>query len=479
MLIRDESIKKYLSEESFKNLFFGRDSLNVEPAEMVDILGDNFIKWVNSESIKLELEHLESLDSDILIHLNLSTSQIEELLKSGKLKVDDLVELNWQTYYNLSDDFIDRNLKFLNLERFLSTLVVKKDNDLSEFGELLEKLTNLHNSSDFWRIISSCKLPEGFLEKWGDKIDPLVYSSIGGELTENMIQKLDKWRQERLGEDLLDSEFNINDMSYEYLEKVLSGEHPYKKEKDMIDGLLSKDLGELSSRYKSGDVDVLSDTVIDVLEWLPNFKDRGWVKRYLKGKLNNYKVDIKLFEEYHIDGFDYQFSYIDFTEGLDLEEGRVLSPSIETIKSRLSKENKNSFGDSNFDTNFDTKLKFFIKELNSLDSENLNINELNLNEFKLKLNSFRHKFSHKNRRGCNFMILPLKLVDIFEFFKNYKEGEIFDFCDIRTIITGLTEDIFLGYNDPQGTNIKLVTNGDISEFIRVGDINNSYYRIKI
>ncbi len=114
------------------------------------------------EDIILECGDL--LDKSILVQgYSFSENFIDKALQSEYFELDDIRELNMNTYSNLSPEFISKYKSYINWNRMILYVSTQSDS--------FESYVDVINDKDLWSVISANDLPFEFIREWKDKLD--------------------------------------------------------------------------------------------------------------------------------------------------------------------------------------------------------------------------------------------------------------------------------------------------------------------
>ena len=139
-------------------------------------------------------EEFDGLNKNIIIQsMTLSEEFIKEAILIEYFLLEDVYNLNMNTYAGLSDKFTKLYENYINWERMILYLCSsEKINDISKYEWVIEKF-------NLWKLISANQLPIDFIRKNKSKLDWRLVSIINDfndEEKEEFIEEIPNYEQE-------------------------------------------------------------------------------------------------------------------------------------------------------------------------------------------------------------------------------------------------------------------------------------------
>lgn len=255
--VKTEEVLK-ITEESLLDLI-GKEGL-IHVLQSYDVPESFILKWgpPSKES--------DGLSKSIVIAiLNLSEKFVKEALEIDWFTLEDINELNMNTYSNLSEKFIRIYEKWINWERMILYLCSSDQiKDISKYEWIIDKY-------NLWKLISANNLPTDFIRKNREKLDWRIVSIINNftdEEKEEFVEEIPNYKEEwdKFAKDsenftIVPESIKSNNLSVKDIRKIISdikdeeSEHEKRFEvKHTMDELTNDDLLQIKNMIQSGNV---------------------------------------------------------------------------------------------------------------------------------------------------------------------------------------------------------------------------------
>jgi hypothetical protein len=192
-------------------------------------------------------EEFDGLNKNIIIQsMTLSEEFIKEAILIEYFLLEDVYNLNMNTYAGLSDKFTKLYENYINWERMILYLCSsEKINDISKYEWVIEKF-------NLWKLISANQLPIDFIRKNKSKLDWRLVSIINdfnNEEKEEFIEEIPNYEEEWIKFKEDSSNFEIiptiinEDLSVKHIREIINDLNDKRFEvKHSIDNLSIEDL---------------------------------------------------------------------------------------------------------------------------------------------------------------------------------------------------------------------------------------------
>lgn len=166
------------------------------------------------------LDCTDLLDKEVIKQgFTFSEEFINKAIQVEYFKLEDITDLNMNTYSKLSSNFISKYKDYINWNRMILYISTQSDS----FDEYVDIIGDF----DLWKVISANDLPTDFIREYRDKLDWSYLSMVKRFTDEEKIEFADyilEPVQREIPEDLISTDsLKFSDkMSEEELEELIS-----------------------------------------------------------------------------------------------------------------------------------------------------------------------------------------------------------------------------------------------------------------